>query len=374
MIGSVPRLAWVDAAKGLAIFLVVVHHCVMFLDANGVLPQPWVELNGLLGSFRMPLFFLASGLFLAGPIAARWRVLLHRRVALFVYLYVLWSVIRFVFFSVVPQPVNPDETASWASLAWALVLPATGLWFIYALAVFSVAAKAIRRIPSWLQLGLAALLSVAAEAGLLPIENYAWASMARYLFFFLLGCYAKDWIVGRAKRVTVGALIGSVGAAGVAVAGIVVLDLRAVPGVSLPVSMVVVFCGVLAAAYVARWPLARPVVALGRQTLPVYLIHVMWVAGLASAAAAVSVPRVWLWVAPVVCAIAAVGLSLATHRVLVALRLGWLFELPAALRYRSGDTDEKHTAADQPEEGAGVGGGRQGVRGRLLVAAPQRQR
>ncbi|HXV92629.1 MAG TPA: acyltransferase family protein, partial [Pseudonocardia sp.] len=140
------RLEWVDAAKGIAILLVVAHHAVMFLEATGHAPGPVVVVNTALASLRMPLFFLASGLFAAGPLAAPWRTLLHRRVAFFLYLYALWTLIRFVFFSVVPQTVNPDETSSLAVLALALVVPGPGMWFLYALAVFSVLGKLMRRV------------------------------------------------------------------------------------------------------------------------------------------------------------------------------------------------------------------------------------
>src|SRR5437667_11358156 len=47
--------------------------------------------------FRMPDFFMISGLFLARVIARDWRTYLDRKVVHFVYFYVLWVTIQFAF-------------------------------------------------------------------------------------------------------------------------------------------------------------------------------------------------------------------------------------------------------------------------------------
>ena len=47
--------------------------------------------------FRMPDFFMISGLFLARVIDRDWRTYLDRKVVHFVYFYVLWVTIQFAF-------------------------------------------------------------------------------------------------------------------------------------------------------------------------------------------------------------------------------------------------------------------------------------
>ena len=47
--------------------------------------------------FRMPDFFLISGLFLARVIDRDWRTYLDRKVVHFAYFYVLWVTIQFAF-------------------------------------------------------------------------------------------------------------------------------------------------------------------------------------------------------------------------------------------------------------------------------------
>src|SRR5690606_8905556 len=83
------RLDRVDAAKGISILLVVAHHVVWYMQHAGLAPAPVVMADEAFASLRMPLFFLASGLVAAGPLAAPWRVVLHKRVAFFLYLYAI---------------------------------------------------------------------------------------------------------------------------------------------------------------------------------------------------------------------------------------------------------------------------------------------
>lgn len=50
------RIVWVDTAKGICILLVVLHHCAQVLDTSYPLQQEFM-------AFRMPLYFILSGLF-----------------------------------------------------------------------------------------------------------------------------------------------------------------------------------------------------------------------------------------------------------------------------------------------------------------------
>ncbi len=330
------RLDWVDAAKGLSILLVVAHHTVWYLQRSGQAPAAVIAANEALASLRMPLFFLASGLFVAGPLAASWRVVLHKRVALFLYLYVIWTIIRFTFFAtLVPPVVDPDDSANPVALAWALLLPGPSMWFLYALAVFAVVAKLMRPLPVWLQLGATAVLSAVVGAGLLEFGDTRWTYISRFLFFFLLGCYARH-LVERVARSTsllrvVVAMVVCVVSAGAAVA----LGLRSIPGVALALQCLAVTFGVLFAAWISRYRPGRPLVEVGRQTLPIYLTHMLWLAVIMIGLRHVDLPTVAAYALPVVMVPVLTALSLLTHRVLVAAGAGWLFGLPSRLAYRA---------------------------------------
>jgi uncharacterized membrane protein YcfT len=330
------RLDWVDAAKGLSILLVVLHHTVWYLQRSGQAPAAVIAANEALASLRMPLFFLASGLLVAGALAAPWRVLLHKRVAFFLYLYVIWTIIRFTFFAtVVPPEVDPDDSANPLELALALVLPGPSMWFLYALAVFAVVAKLIRPLPVWLQLGASGLLSALVGAGLVEFGDTRWTYMSRFLFFFVLGWHARH-LVQRLARATslwwvaLGA-VACVGSAGVAV----VFGLRTIPGVALALQCIAVTFGVLFAAWIAQYKLGRPLIVLGQQTLPIYLTHMLWLAAIMIGLRNVDLPAAVAYLVPIVMVVVLTTLALLTHRALIAARATWLFEMPPRLAYRT---------------------------------------
>jgi uncharacterized membrane protein YcfT len=330
------RLDWVDAAKGLSILLVVGHHVVWYLQWSGKAPTAVIAANEALASLRMPLFFLASGLFVAGPLAEPWRTVLHKRVAFFLWLYALWTIIRFTFFAtVVPPEVDPDDSANPVGLAWALLLPGPSMWFLYALAAFAVLAKLMRPLPVWLQLGASGVLSALVGAGMVEFGDSRWTYMSRFLFFFLLGCYARHLVERLALATSLlRVALASAVCVGAAVAA-VAFGLRTIPGVALALQCLAVGFGVLFAAWIARYRIGRPLVALGQQTLPIYLTHMLWLAAIMIGLRHVDFPPIAAYTLPFVMVLVLTVLSLLAHRVLVAAGARWLFALPSRLAYRA---------------------------------------
>lgn len=330
------RLDWVDAVKGMSILLVVVHHAVLFLQQLDLMPQAVATANMALASVRMPLFFLASGLFLAGPLAASWRTMLHKRVALFLYLYVLWTTLQYAVMALLPPELMFSDRLAGEPVnqLWALILPAPSMWFLYALALYSILAKLVRRVPASVQLGVTGVLSAVVGAGFLLEADDTWGLTARYLFFFLLGFHARTLV--RRLAAATGPLRAAVAvpATGGLAAVAVALDVRGVPGIAFLLNGAAVMCGVLVAAQLARWKIGRPLVLLGRHTLPVYLANMPWLGLIALTLQGVPVPPALQYLLPVLLAVLATGLTLLTWWVLLRLRAGWLYDLPGPLAYR----------------------------------------
>ncbi|WP_165922157.1 acyltransferase family protein [Pseudonocardia endophytica] len=341
------RVSWVDAAKGMSILLVVVHHIVLFLVPYDLVPQPVWAADVAITSLRMPLFFLASGLFLAKPLAGSWRTILHKRVALFAYLYVLWTLLLYGWFQLVPgAEVLTPMTTTPGELVSRLVVPGSSSWFLYALALFSVLAKLVRRVPTGVQLAVSGAISVCASSGLVDFGGETWTLIARCLFFFLLGCYARPLVEGLAAR----ARWWTVALAGLGcmvVASADVLGLRWIPGVAFGFNVAAVTLGVLLAALLARYRLARPLVALGQHTLPVYLLNVFLVSLAVLALRGVHLPAAAQYAAPVVLAVLVTGTALLLHRLLNAAGARVLFGLPARLAYRP-VPDHSHALRPSP--------------------------
>src|SRR5450631_1440943 len=89
------RVDWVDYAKGFCIVMVVMMHSTLGVEAEAGREGFMHYVVAFATPFRMPDFFLISGLFLARVVDRDWRTYLDRKVVHFVYFYVLWVTIQF---------------------------------------------------------------------------------------------------------------------------------------------------------------------------------------------------------------------------------------------------------------------------------------
>ena len=96
-VSAAGRIDWVDYAKGICIVMVVMMHSVLGVEAAAGQTGFMHGLVMFAKPFRMPDFFLISGLFLAVVIDRDWRTYLDRKVVHFAYFYVLWVTIQFGF-------------------------------------------------------------------------------------------------------------------------------------------------------------------------------------------------------------------------------------------------------------------------------------
>src|SRR6478736_886733 len=102
------RIDWVDYAKGFCIIFVVMMHSTLGVGlAAG--REGWLHpVVAFAMPFRMPDFFLISGLFLANVIDRGWRTYLDRKVLHFAYFYVLWVAIQWAMKSLGPALLSGD--------------------------------------------------------------------------------------------------------------------------------------------------------------------------------------------------------------------------------------------------------------------------
>ena len=91
------RLAWIDYAKGIAITMVVFRHTVhgMYYDPNLIVSEQLFYLVDNIGvTFRMPLFFLLSGVFFKLSVAKRGKAgYAKHKFTTIMYPYLVWSFI-----------------------------------------------------------------------------------------------------------------------------------------------------------------------------------------------------------------------------------------------------------------------------------------
>ena len=289
--------------------------------------------------FRMPDFFLLSGLFLFRMIDRDWRTYLDRKVVHFGYFYLLWLVILTVVKHGAELGSDPNAWAAW--FADALVTPNPNLWFIYVLPLFFVATKLARSLgmPGWaLWLVAAAMQTFPMHTGWEAIDDYG----ARYFVFFLTGYLLAPQVfklAAWAREHTAEAAIGLAGwfsfNAAIAFSASPVAGyakVADVPGVRIAVGLIGAMAVVTAASLLSRMNWAGYLRYAGRNSIVLYVSFVLPMAatrilllksGLISNVGVVSL----------IVTVVAVAVPLALH---AALRTTWarfLYERPAALKF-----------------------------------------
>lgn len=196
--GYSARIDWVDYAKGICIVMVVMMHSTLGVQEAAGVTGFMDYVVAFARPFRMPDFFLISGLFLARVINRDWRTYLDRKVVHFAYFYILWLLIQGAFKWPI-LAVNEGPEAVVEAVLLALIEPFGTLWFIYLLPVFFVVAKLARPLPPLLVLAVAAVLEMShLHTGWVIIDEFA----AR-IVYFLIGWYAAEYIFHFAEKLAV---------------------------------------------------------------------------------------------------------------------------------------------------------------------------
>lgn len=280
------RLAWVDATRGYSVAAVVLFHVVLwtYTYRTGVAEPAaswWSEVNGVLGSVRMPILLAVSGIVLSRQVRAG----LHRSTTVFravnsYYLYVVWLAIYTVFYALVRDPTLPHRVDGLDALVQ-LVRPGTTLWYLAALALYVPVLAMARSIPPWLVLAALGTLSVGTQIAREAGDGAGLFHKILELFvFFAIGVYAAVVLRRMAERASVvGCALAAVVAAGVTLSGrwMTAPWAEAVVFVLRGAAFLVV--GILGVVLACRWrPVERLGAALGERTILVYVLHPLLIA------------------------------------------------------------------------------------------------
>ncbi len=326
---ATPRTAWVDVAKALCIVLVVMMH-----STHGL--QNAVGAEGFLGPvvaffapFRIPTFFVLSGLFLARALERRFGDYLSTRIAHFAYFYLLWLAIQVALRSGAQLLGAPQDVA--LKFLFALVEPHDALWFLHLLIVFSLVAFALRRVSLPIVLAAAALLYLLrVETGSNLIDEFTGRAV-----FFAAGWALSPLFFALAKRAVERPLLSAAAIAAFAACNAaVVFLLRAehVPLLGLALGFAGAGAMVLVAALLAAVPrVGSMAAALGRHSLEIYVAFTLPMAAARSALLAAGVVQGgWIGVglASLFITIVAIVTPLVVARAVRGTMLGFLFERP----------------------------------------------
>jgi uncharacterized membrane protein YcfT len=321
-----PRVDWVDYAKGFCIIFVVMMHSTLGVG-QALGQEGWLHsVVAFAKPFRMPDFFMISGLFLARVIERDWRTYLDRKVVHFVYFYLLWTAIQFA----VKAPLLMQEHGALGTLwlyAQSFVEPFGTLWFIYLLPIFFVVTKlAHGRVPTWLIWLLAAALEIAPIAtGWTVIDEFA----SRFVYFYTGYLFAPHiFAFARQAQMLPEAALAFLGAWGLVNGFLVFNGDATLPLISLALGLAGAVAVVALAALMAASDLFKALRYCGRNSIVIYLAFFLPMA----ASRAVLIKTGWIADVGTISALvtlAGVLGALMMFWVARAIRLTFLFERPA---------------------------------------------
>lgn len=335
------RETWPDVAKGLCITLVVIWHVITkhYQQVDWETSLPLTGAWGLLGEqllpLRMPLFFAISGVFALSAVHRPWRVLGRTRIANLAYLYLLWLLIHTAVMWFTPDIDTARARDLWELLAQATISP-TNLWYLYALALYFTIARLTRNVPTPWLLGGALVISTVAAAGLIPgPDSSNLYQVFQNLFFFLAGLRLRPVVEKLAANASFPRMLAAGAAYAAGLLFMAVLNAQEWFGAWTVVSVLAICFGVLASVLISRHlkRVTQVMSWLGRQTLPIYVIHMPLLAVISvllQGPLSVLEPRGTLTAAiePIVLTVVIMALCLALHRALTAIGGSWLFERP----------------------------------------------
>lgn len=281
------RSLWADYAKAIGIILVVLGHVLRGLVRAGILPDsPGMQLlDSIIYSFHVPLFFFVSGIFFNGSLAAhgRRRTLISRLDRL-VFPYLLWSLLQGGVEVMLADQTN--GRATWAEVLSLLWQPRAQFWFLYALALVvalglllyrSEAARRSLWVPAF-----GAVLYLLRP--LLP-DNLYFGFLAEHFVYFAAGVWTQGSLP------TVAARAGQLALPTLALAALLQYHFHVVRGLhytdrgfeTLALAASAILALLALAMLAARRHPRRPwrwLLAVGRASMPIFLMHILAASGL----------------------------------------------------------------------------------------------
>jgi fucose 4-O-acetylase-like acetyltransferase len=108
------RMAWVDYLRGIAIILVVYRHVLIGIERSGLnIPLYLTQANEMFFSFRMPLFFILSGLFISNSLTKySLGKIVDSKFQGLLYPYFIWAFLQITLQIFLSRYTNAERTTS----------------------------------------------------------------------------------------------------------------------------------------------------------------------------------------------------------------------------------------------------------------------
>jgi fucose 4-O-acetylase-like acetyltransferase len=274
---SFQRLVWVDYAKGIGIFMVVLGHTIRGLVNSSILESSTAvqAVDSCIYAFHMPLFFLISGLFVYRSVSKPLKDFLVEKLQVIAYPYLVWSVLQTILQALGSQHTNNNSIS--LSEIWQIIYsPVMQFWFLYVLFVILIIYAIARNL-----LGVSNILFAIICILFYGLKEYigleSWGVLylvQTYAIYLGLGALIGDSkALSRLQHKTMSTLVWvTLGGFGI-VALAVLFNLTEEKWLKLAIALCGICASLTGAMLLERLDIARFVEQWGRLSLEIYLAH-----------------------------------------------------------------------------------------------------
>lgn len=268
------RIEWIDYAKGIGIFLVVLGHVLRGLGASvgqGYQPE-LLATDQWIYAFHMPLFFLLSGLFADRAVSKPPRRFLIDRFQKILYPYFLWSALvgalRILSGQNKGTTLLQFLTGFWATIYY----PIDIFWFLFALFLISTLFYGLRKLKVPLVLLLLAASVLYGISVIFPfwISWDPWQRVQTYSLYFVVGAMARPLLMAKRPPQAIGVgIIGSI----LVLTLCVYSQVLVTPDPNPVLALIGVYGCILLAQFLAQRQWLPIIQQWGTASLPIYVSH-----------------------------------------------------------------------------------------------------
>jgi fucose 4-O-acetylase-like acetyltransferase len=275
------RRAWVDYLRGIAIILVVYRHVLIGLEHSDLsVPSSLITLNTIFYSFRMPLFFILSGIFINGSIARRpLRELAYIRFENLIYPYFVWSFIQVTLQILMSRYANSGRTVHDYAQIFYNPHALDQFWYLPALFITTMVFLVLKvkaRLPHWAQLLIGLILYY-----ICPMfhDISLFTDWMEFYFYYALGDAISDFFFRQQSQQFLVKRNTLLLAIPLFVASQIYYIQHDPAGqitfFQLAIGLIGCFCMVVLAFHLQKWDVLRFLRVLGFHSLFIYVMHVL---------------------------------------------------------------------------------------------------
>ena len=199
------RHGWIDYDRGISIILVTYRHCYESMEKSGLNMHeyPWLEyINVFFFGFRMPLFFIASGMFISGSMKKiELQPYVLNRIKSILYPLLVWGIIQISLQLIFSDYTNSKGEVDFHSYIYLITYPrATGqFWYLNALffvGVIYAVLKSVFKFTVKYQIAIGVIFYFSCSYLIIHDINVgAISDILKYYLFFAIGDAISDFML-----------------------------------------------------------------------------------------------------------------------------------------------------------------------------------